>query len=86
MPFPASHPEKSGLGVPEMTGDCKEEGKRVRDLVTRFFTDANAIQVELTGYSFGRWVCIVTVDGKDLAEWIIENKLTKADLCPNEQA
>jgi len=38
------------------------------------------IRVKLTGNSFGRWVCIVTVDGEDLAEWIIENGLTKADL------
>lgn len=42
------------------------------------------IRVKLTGYNFGRWVCIVTVDGEDLAEWIKENKLTKADLCPEE--
>jgi len=39
----------------------------------------------LTGYSFGRWVCIVTVDGEDLVEWIKEKKLTTADLCPEEQ-
>lgn len=73
-----------GVDAPEITGDCKEEGKRVRDLVAQFLAGACEIRVELTGYSFGRWVCIVTVDGEDLAEWIKANKLTKADLCPEE--
>jgi hypothetical protein len=34
--------------------------------------------------SFNRWVCTVSVDGENLADWIKENKLTKADLCPEE--
>jgi len=53
-------------------------------LIAKFLADAGEIRVKLTGYSFGRWVCIVTVDGVDLATWIEENKLTKADLCPEE--
>jgi len=46
--------------------------------------DAAEIRIRLTGYSFARWVCVVTIDGRDLATWIKENKLTKADLCPDE--
>jgi len=56
----------------------------VRDLVAQFLVGASEIRVELTGYSFGRWACIVTVDGEDLAGWIKANKLTMADLCPEE--
>jgi len=70
-----------GVDTPEITGVCKEEGERVRDLVNQFLAGAGEIRVKLTGYSFGRWVCVVTVDGRNLAEWIIENGLTKADLC-----
>lgn len=78
----AVHVRVGGVDTPEITGDCREEGKRVRDLVAQFLASAGEIRVELTGYSFGRWVCIVTVNGEDLAEWIKANKLTKVDLCP----
>jgi len=73
-----------GVDAPPITGDCKEEGKRVRDLVAQFLAEAGEIRAKLTGYSFGRWVCIVTVDGVNLATWIKEKKLTKADLCPEQ--
>jgi len=33
----------------------------------------------------GRWDCSVTIDDEiDLATWITDNKLTKADLCPDK--
>jgi len=33
----------------------------------------------------GRWDCSVTINGEiDLATWITDNGLTKADLCPEE--
>ena len=73
-----------GVDTPGIRGDCKEEGERVRELVAKFLADAGEIRVKLTGYSFELWVCIVTVDGVDLAEWIKENKLAKTDLCPEE--
>lgn len=69
----------ANVDTPEIRGDCKEEGFRVKGLVEKFLAEAGEIRVKLTGYSFGRWVCIVTVDGEDLGEWIKENKLTEAD-------
>ena len=54
-------------------------------LVEEFLRGAEAIVITFTGkVSFNWWVCSVCVDGKDLATWI-ENKLTKADLCPDAQ-
>ena len=76
-----------GADTPELGkrgGKCPIKADRVRVLVADFLAHANEIRVKLTGYSFERWVCVVTVDGVDLATWITENKLTKADLCPEE--
>lgn len=74
-----------GVDTPEITGDCKEEGFRVKGLVEEFLRGAEAITITFTGkVSFNRWVCIVCVDDKNLATWIKENKLTKANLCPDE--
>jgi len=73
------------VDTPEINGDCRDEGSRVKVLVEEFLRDAEAITITFTGkLSFGRWVCIVTVDGVDLAAWIRKNKLAKADLCPEE--
>ena len=74
-----------GVDTPEITGDCKEEGLRVKGLVEELLRCAEVITITFTGdVSFSRWVCIVCVDGKNLATWITDNKLTKADLCPDK--
>jgi len=76
-----------GVDTPELGrhgGKCPTEAEWVRELVTQFLAEAGEIRVKLTGYNFGRWVCIVTVNGVDLAEWIKEKKLTKGDRCPEE--
>jgi hypothetical protein len=54
--------------APEITGDCKEEGLRVKGLVEEFLRGAEAITITFTGeVTFNRWACIVAVDGEDLA-------------------
>jgi len=73
-----------GVDTPETDVAYKEEGTRVTAIVAKFLADAAEIRIRLTGYSFARWVCVVTIDGRDLATLIKENKLTKADLCPDE--
>jgi endonuclease YncB( thermonuclease family) len=74
-----------GVYTPEITGDYKEEGFRVKGIVEKFLRGAEAITIAFTGkVSFNRWVCIVCVDDKNLSTWIEENKLTKDDLCPDE--
>ena len=42
------------------------------------------LTTEITERVVSQQVCIVTVDGEDLTEWIKANKLTKADLCPED--
>ena len=75
----------ANVDTPEITGDCKEEGFRVKGLVEELLRGAEAITITFTGkVNFNRWVCTVSVDGEDLGEWIKDNKLTKADLCPEE--
>lgn len=65
----------ANVDTPEITGDCKEEGLRVKGIIEDLFRNAEAITVKFTGYvSFGRWVCIVTVDGQDLAWWVKEKE------------
>jgi len=72
----------ANVDTPEITGDCKEEGFRVKAIIEDLFRNAEAITIEFIGYGkFGRWVCLVIVDGEDLGEWIEERELTKADLC-----
>lgn len=72
----------ANVDTPEITGSQKEEGLRVKGIIEELLSDAEAITIEFTGnVSFGRWVCLVTVDGWDLGEWIEERELTKADLC-----
>lgn len=69
------------VDTPEITGDQKEEGLRVKALVEEFLGNAEEITISFTGnLTFCRWICEVTVDGEDLAAWIKENGLTKADL------
>ena len=49
-----------GVDTPEITGDCKEEGLRVKELVEEFLRSAEVITITFTGkVSFSRWVCIV---------------------------
>jgi len=73
----------ANVDTPEIhRGNCKEEGFQVKGLVEEFLRGAEAITIAFTGkVNFNRWVCTVSVDGKDLGEWIIENRLTEADLC-----
>ena len=72
----------ANVDTPEITGDCKEEGLRVKGIIEELLGNAEAITIEFTGnVSFGRWVCLVIVDGEDLGEWIEDMGLTEADLC-----
>jgi len=74
---------KHELDTPEMKQPCLEQAKKARDAVTTLFQQAASIRVSFVGYDkYHRWVCIVTVDGVDLATWITDNDLTKAVLCP----
>jgi len=73
----------AGVDTPEVTGECRVEGLRVRDQVERVLRGAREITVRVTDVdSYGRWVCHVLFDGRDLAQWIRDNRLTKGDLCP----
>jgi len=81
-------PDKSYVDTPEMSGDCKDKGKEAQEAVLRLLASAHTIRVMFLSWDKygGRWDCSVTIDGKiDLATWITDNELTKADLCPEEQ-
>lgn len=71
------------IDTPEVEGDCTEEGLRVKDIVKEFLQNAGAINIRRKEVDkYGRWICTVSVDGQDLAEWIKKRELTKEDLCP----
>ena len=75
----------ANVDTPEITGDCKEEGLPVKGIIEDLFRNAEAITIEFIGEDkYGRSICLVTVDGSDLGEWIEEKELTKADLCPDQ--
>ena len=81
----------ANVDTPEINrkaGPCREEGWRVKGIIEELLGNAEAITIRTDPFtgdvSFDRWVCWVTVDGEDLGEWIEENKLTKADLCPDQ--
>jgi endonuclease YncB( thermonuclease family) len=82
----------AGVDTPEIRGDCKIEGFRVKAAVEEFLFSAYKITVKVVDVdSFGRWVCDVTVTmllpglalvHQDLADWIREQGFTKEELCP----
>jgi len=82
-------PDGKYIDTPELGkhgGKCPIEADRVRVLVADFLARADKITatfVKFYKYT-GGWECALAVDGEDLAEWIKENKLTKAHLCPEE--
>jgi len=82
-------PDGKYIDTPELGkhgGKCPVEADQVRALVAEFLAKADKITaafVKFYKYT-GGWECALAVDGEDLAEWIKENKLTKAYLCPEE--
>ena len=80
-------PDRSYVDTPEMTGDCKDKGTEARAAVLELLASAHSIRVTFFSWDkySGRWDCSVTIDDEiDLATWITDNKLTKADLCPDK--
>jgi len=80
-------PDRSYVDTPEMTGDCKDKGTEARAGVLELLASAHSIRVTFFSWDkySGRWDCSVTIDDEiDLATWITDNKLTKADLCPDK--
>jgi endonuclease YncB( thermonuclease family) len=59
----------AGVDSPELN---TPEGKAAAAFTADVLANAGDIEVEVHGRSFNRWVATVVVDGRDLAEVLIE--------------
>ena len=80
-------PDGTYVDTPEMKNECRAQAEKAKDAVTSLFQRAQSVTLSFIKWDkYPRWSCIVTVEtveGKiDLATWIQQNHLTKADLCP----
>ena len=66
---------------------CPGGFQQARDAVLTLLVNADSIRITFLEWDiYCRWKCAVTINGKiDLAAWIQDNKLTKADLCPDSK-
>ena len=81
-------PDGEYLDTPEMQKTCREQAEKARGAVIALLQQAESVTVSFIQWDkYPRWACVVTVEtaeGKvDLASWIKQNHLTKADLCPD---
>ena len=75
-------PDRSEVDTPDFK-NCPIEAQQAKDAVLKLLINADSIRITFLEWGiYSRWICAVTIDGEtDLATWIKENKLTKADLC-----
>lgn len=69
----------SGIDAPELRGEERTEGLRVRDIVRQMILSKNVIiqtEKDKTGL-YGRWLCRVILDGTDINQWLLEQNLVK---------
>ena len=64
-----------GIDTPEVTGEGKERGMEVRDYVQAMM-EGRMIQLREHGQEkYGRWLAETRVDGRDLTEHLIRQKM-----------
>ena len=65
-----------GINTPEVRGESKEEGKRVRDILRqRILGKIITIKTKKDKKGkYGRWLATIIHDGENLNEWLLTEK------------